>query len=117
MQVLLDTVVAMRKCCYTHGMDRPSFTLRTLLIVVAVCAMGVQAYLMRPGQMSPLDIRIGMTKEQLRWSCATLPNDDWSRTWTYTVLVNGTPTLVWVVFDPNGTVSYSGTNAPFCTGG
>lgn len=81
-------------------MTRPRFTLRTLLIVVA--AVGVGLYF-RPGQVDPVEIKIGTSKAWVYWNCGPPDIEDQPRRWRY-----DQPSgehAVYVVFDPDDYVA------------
>lgn len=88
---------------------RPRFTLRTLLIVVALCALAPAAYVYRPGQMDPELIQVGMSIWYVRWYCgASLPTTDAGNVpevWVYTAPQRTQPAHVWIEFDEAGRVS------------
>src|SRR5262245_5700099 len=88
---------------------RPRFTLRTLMLCVALIALAPAAFIYRPGQMDPEQIQIGMSKWYVRWYCgASLPTSDDGNepiVWVYTAPERTQPAHVWVEFDAEGRVS------------
>lgn len=88
---------------------RPRFTLRTLMLVVALCALAPAAYVYRPGQMDPEQIQVGMSKWYVLWFCGTsLPTTDDGNepmVWVYIAPQRTQPAHIWVEFDAAGRVS------------
>lgn len=88
---------------------RPRFTLRTLMLAVALCALAPAAYVYRPGQLDPEQIQVGMSHWYVRWYCgASLPTSDEGNVpmvWVYTAPARTQPAHVWVEFDEQGRVS------------
>jgi hypothetical protein len=79
------------------------------MLAVALIALLPAAYRVRPGQMDPDKIQVGMSKWQVRWRCgAALPTaDDGNQpvVWVYPVTTLTPPTLIFVEFDENGRVA------------
>lgn len=88
---------------------RPKFTLRTLMLLVALCALVPAAYVYRPGQMDPEQIQVGMSRWYVLWYCGlSLPTTDEGNepiVWVYTAPQRTQPAHVWVEFDAEGRVS------------
>lgn len=87
----------------------PRFTLRTLLLLVALSALAPAAYVYRPGQMDPEQIQVGMSRWYVWWFCGwSLPTTDDGNepmVWVYTAPQRTQPAHVWVEFDAEGRVS------------
>src|SRR5262245_27213311 len=87
----------------------PRFSLRSLLLGVALCALAPAAYHYRPGQLDPEKIELGMSKWYLRWACgASLPTNDVGVgpvVWIYSAPARSELTLVYLEFGEDGRVS------------
>ncbi len=61
-------------------MPRPRFTLRTLLVVVALAGIGLY---FRPGQVHPRDAPKGASKAWVEWNCGDTTSKIGDDLWIY----------------------------------
>lgn len=82
-------------------MSRPRFTLRTLLIVVAISAVGFR---LRPGHADPRTVQEGTSKAWVYWSCGSKANVCYSQdAWFFDPAPESHENTV-ILFDGDGRV-------------